>query len=238
MDQRKSAPPQRETKQERSIPVIPFVTLVLLLIGVVAWVDRSASHHTKAAYESPAPVARRNFTPEELELHPNDPPLIRAIRDSDIKTSLGLIDSGADVNQRNSEGGTPLYYSAGGLGDDLFPVTQALVAHGADVNARCGSIQVTPLHNADVDGSVKTVKFLISKGANVNARDGKGDTPLHAAAFTSYGSPLDIARILVEHGGDIDARNKAGLTVLDVYQRFRWQVTSAFLASKGAKKGS
>lgn len=214
------------------------MTLVLLLIGTIAWVDRSISHQDKAAYESPAPIARRNFTPEELELHPNDPPLIRAIRDGDMKTALGLIDAGADVDQKNSEGGTALFYSSGAVGDGLMPVTQALVAHGADVNARCGSNDVTPLHNAAVDGSVETVKFLISKGADVNARDRNGDTPLLVAARTSYESPLDIVKILVEHGGDVDACNKAGQSVLDVYQRFRWHVTSAFLASKGARKGA
>lgn len=236
MQRRGSVPPTLNDK-ERSIPVIPFVTLILLLIGVVAWVDRSANDHAKS-FESPASVPHRTFTAQELEEHPNDPPLIRAIRDDDLKTALALIEAGADVNQRNSEGGTPLFYSAGSLRDYMLPVTKALVARGADLNAKCGKENFTPLHCASIDGSVMSAEYLLSEGADVNARDGKGDTPLHIAAYTSYESPLNMVKVLVDHGADVNARDKAGQSVLDVAQKFRWHVTSSFLASKGAKNGS
>jgi|GEM_PF-4336511 len=236
MQRRGSVPPTSNDK-ERSIPVIPFVTLILLLIGVVAWVDRSANDRAKS-YEAPASIPRRNFTAQELEEHPNDPPLIRAIRDDDVKTSLSLIKAGADVNQRNSEGGTPLFYSAGSLADQMLPVTEALVEHGADLNTKCGEERMTPLHSASIDGSVKSVEYLLSKGADANVRDAKGDTPLHVAAYTSYDSPLETVKVLVDHGADVNACNKEGMSVLDVIQKLRWHSTSSFLASKGAKNGS
>ena len=37
----------------------------------------------------------------------------------------------------------------------------------------------TPLHAAMVCGVPKSVEKLIDRGANVNARDKQGDTPLH-----------------------------------------------------------
>lgn len=235
MDQRKHIP-STTSATERSIPVIPFVTLILLVIGAIVWVDRDFTNRAKA-YESPLPFSPRTFTPQELEEHPNDPALIRAIRDDDVKTALALINAGANVNQRNSEGGTPLLYSAGSLGDGMLPVTEALLARGADVNARCGSSRVTPLHYACSDSSVKTAELLLSKGADVNAQDSNGDTALHIAAVTSYKSPLDTVKVLLAHGANVNARNKRGQTVLDVMQKFRWHVTSEFLASKGAKNG-
>lgn len=235
MDHRKAVPPTSVTK-ERAIPVIPFVTLVLLAIGAITWVNRSFTKNARA-YEAPLPFTPREFTAQELEEHPNDPPLIRAIRDDDVKTALALIDTGADINQRNSDDGTPLLYSSGGLGDRMLSVTKALVARGADVNVVCGPNKVTPLHFACSGGNVETAEFLLSKGADVNARDSDGDAPLHVTAITCFKSPLATVKVLLAHGADINASDKRGLTVLDVMQKFHWRTTSAFLASKGAKNG-
>lgn len=57
-----------------------------------------------------------------------------------------------------------------------------------------------------------TVEALLAGGANVNARNEYGETPLHMAAFSgSY----DIAELLLAKGADISARTDSGsFTVL------------------------
>ena len=53
-------------------------------------------------------------------------------------------------------------------------------------------------------GSLEVVRFLIEKGADINARDDRGETALHSAA---RGGSLKAVRFLVEKGADINARN-------------------------------
>ena len=55
------------------------------------------------------------------------------------------------------------------------------------------------------------IKLLLENGADINAKDGVGNTPLMWAANKGY---LEIARFLVENGADIDARNNANWTAL------------------------
>jgi len=93
-----------------------------------------------------------------------------------------LLSLGADPNARDNNGHTPLY-SAGnecaavGGGD----VVRALVRAGADVNASDGAKRCTPLHMAARRGNVEIAGALLDCGANIEARDRSGDTPLKRA---------------------------------------------------------
>jgi hypothetical protein len=64
---------------------------------------------------------------------------------------------------------------------------------------------------AVMSGDAPKVKELLSKGANVNARDENGQTPLHWAAIHGR---VDVARLLLEHGADVNARDENGQTPL------------------------
>lgn len=52
------------------------------------------------------------------------------------------------------------------------------------------------------EGSIETIRRLLTEGANVNARDPKGRTPAHIAAFASHD---DALRVLAEAGADMNA---------------------------------
>lgn len=56
-------------------------------------------------------------------------------------------------------------------------------------------------------GEVETVKQHLHKGTNVNAYDSGGYAPLHYAARKGH---IDIARLLLRNGGDINIRTRAG----------------------------
>jgi len=75
----------------------------------------------------------------------------------------------------------------------------------------------TPLHYVVAQNSnVEVLKYLISQGANVNAKNKATEamtdlTPLHIAA---YKGDVEIAKILISAGANINIRTDAGLTPL------------------------
>lgn len=99
----------------------------------------------------------------------------------------------------------------------------------------------TPLHFAVKKGKPEMIKLLIEKGADVNAKDEQGDTPLFAAvcSYSEKIKPLELMKILLDNGADIHARNNKGMTPLIYSVRFISSRDEGdeirFLISRGAE---
>lgn len=95
---------------------------------------------------------------------------------------------------------------------DKLEIAKYLVESGIEVDMPDDDGE-TPLFAAIESGGAEVLAYLLSKGANLNVKDTKcGSTPLHEA---SYKNNLEAARILIEHGADINARINRGDTSLD-----------------------
>lgn len=92
-----------------------------------------------------------------------------------------LLQHGLDADVQDAGGHTPLYSVANEFSGDGGAVVRTLVEAGANVNACDGAVRCTPLHMAARRGHVETARALLACGADANARDQRGDTPLQRA---------------------------------------------------------
>lgn len=71
----------------------------------------------------------------------------------------------------------------------------------------------TPLHLAAFFGKIDAAKFLLNKGAEVNARSTNAlqNMALHAAAA---GRHADVIKLLIDHGASVNARQHGGWTAI------------------------
>lgn len=125
--------------------------------------------------------------------------------------SLLTADS-ALANATAPDGFSPLGLAAFFKREDAARV---LLEHGADASAPSqNAMKVTPLHSAVADGGNTAIaKMLIAAGADVNAAQRHGWTPLHGAAATG---DVEIVRLLLARGADPHAKHDGGATALDL----------------------
>jgi ankyrin repeat protein len=116
-----------------------------------------------------------------------------------------LLAHGADVNARDYEGETPLYFASP-------EVMELLLSHGADINYKNKRGQ-TLLHQAMSSPNSRGSEFLLAHGAEINAKDNEGDTPLHIEASYGY---TDVARLLLTNHAAINITNNNGETPLHI----------------------
>lgn len=91
----------------------------------------------------------------------------------------------------------------------------------------------TVLHVSAKNGSEEIFNLLLSAGADVNAQDAVGFTPLHTLAC--YNSNIRLMKMLLDSGADVNAVNNHGLTTLHFAVMKSRAAETEFLISRGAQ---
>lgn len=86
--------------------------------------------------------------------------------------------------------------------NSFWETCELLVQRGADINFK-GMSNRTALHSAVEPMNIKGAKFLIDRGANVNAIDNVGRTPILLAVEQTR-MKLKMVQFLLDHGADIN----------------------------------
>ena len=151
-------------------------------------------------------------------------PLDAALTTNTPEIVTMLLEKGANPNERNTEGMSLLMAAI--LDGDKSEIVSALLAHGADPNGEA-SDTLTPLLLASGQGLSEDIRALLKAGADVNAlgrkRDGRADgfnALMHYIKFaTDEGKAIDIPRLLLDAGLDIQRKADNGESALSMSER-------------------
>ena len=171
----------------------------------------------RAAYGATRQTAAEHFYKEILHyMYEGDTALHMAAAAYQEQMASELIARGGDVRAKNRRGAEPIHYAADGVpeGPAWNPDAQAatiacLIAAGADPNVNDKS-GVAPLHRAVRSRCAAAVKVLLESGADVDAANGRGSTPLLLAmqntgrggtgSVRAKAQQAEILRLLKEYG--------------------------------------
>lgn len=92
-------------------------------------------------------------------------------------------------------------------GDACLEAAQFMLDHGAKVDAKDNTNQ-TVLMRAVMSKDTHMARLLMRYGADVNAQDDAGDTPLSYAAY--FGADEYLTKELIAHGACVDIANNEG----------------------------
>ena len=186
-----------------SVAAVGALAVLALIVGTVAWWQSSgfgAGVQAPTIGQGPALTLSG-----QTELNER---VIRAIGQGDMADLAAALEEGADPNVESTPG-RPALFLAASRGN--AEATRLLIDAGADVNADTadGSILV----KAAVEGHPEVVELLLDAGADMSAIGrawSGGDAPaLWAAAAGEHGI-IEVARLLIEHGADVDQVDPTG----------------------------
>ena len=149
----------------------------------------------------------------------------------------------------NTRGGPYLTPLVAALAGRHFQIVEFLRQNGADVNV-CHDDGETPFYSAASCGDLEIVQILLDYKVDAKGHRSYGITPMHGVAigafftrtrFTPHNGPRllpDVARLLLKHGADVNARIDNGWTPLYTAVSYGTVDVARVLLEHGANVGA
>lgn len=137
--------------------------------------------------------------------------LVAAVYRNELGQIERMIDSGLDVNATGADERTPLIHAV--LSEHASKKTvELLIRRGAHVDYPDGEQKWTALHFAARDHKIEIIEVLLTAGADPNAVDVFGNTPLWRAVMEHSPKTASVVKLLVARGSDPEKSNKSGVS--------------------------
>jgi hypothetical protein len=225
----------------RTLSVLTMVALLSgSLLASMGCSEKAPGKETGAPAKA-APPEKKAVAPAKTSTPEKVAALVDAAYNGDVEKIKAALADGADINGKLAQpkpGTLPHldgYVSKTALmvaiAKNRKEVIKALVEAKADPNVTEDNFKDTALHRAcEDDNRTETVELLIKAGANVNAANKEGVTPLMVAAKST--KDMKLLKLLVDNKADKTLKDSSGRTAAE-YPKFKafdkWPEGEAFL---------
>lgn len=164
-----------------------------------------------------------------------DRALIDATARNDVEAARRLIAAGADVNAQDDTLDSAFLLAGAEGRVEILKLTLAAGADLKSTNRYGGTALIPACHHGHVD----TVLELLRTAIDVNHVNRLGWTALLEVAILGDGSEryIEIARMLIARGADVNLADRQGMTPLAHARQRRHEALAALLAEAGARPG-
>ena len=131
-------------------------------------------------------------------------------KNGDLPIVLYLISNGANINSQDKNGDFVIHLAT--IGGLLNIVKYLIEKRNIPIDSQ-GNNERTPLHYACSNDHFEIVEYLLSIGANIEAKDKMGKTPLHYACEEGH---LHIIEYLISMGANIEAKDNYGNSIIHI----------------------
>jgi len=188
------------------------IIAVALSIGGIVLITLSADKLVSFIDEVSQEIAEEDLMGTEIDPD-QETPLTLAILDNDLNKAKKLIDEGADVNEKNDLGESPIisttYLDTGYINLEMLKL---LLENGADPGVGDEN-DYTVLHAAASMSDMEAIDLLLEYNADINIKDSYGETPIFE---TVYEDNAVTFKHLVEKGANLMIVNDEGDTIKDL----------------------
>ena len=163
--------------------------------------------------------------------------LCTTILEGNVKQLQKLIDQGANLNYPCKNEFFPLGYACKHGNENLLEIVKMLVENGAELES-LNQFDLTPMMSMMVNLNIahtkqqtKIMKYLISKGANVNFRSPMTDANFEDSplAFATLYRLTDIVKLLLKNGAKISSKHPGCPIILNALAEGDYEIADLLL---------